>query len=64
VPDVVAAREEAGQRLAAANAARAEALDDIGVLLRQGHNEVPITTMSKAAGISRVTAYKLLEEIS
>lgn len=52
----------AGKRLAKADAARHAALEQIGAAMREGQGELNIKEMSELAGVSRVTAYRLLEQ--
>lgn len=51
---------EAGARLATADANRKQAIDDIATALRQGHGSLEIKEMSELAGVSRVTAHRLI----
>lgn len=51
---------EAGQRLANADAARKEALEDIGAAMRDGKGTIDIKQMAELAGVTRVTAYRLI----
>lgn len=53
---------DAGARLAAADGERKAALEAIGVAMREGHGKMGIKEMSELAGVSRVTAYRLLED--
>lgn len=52
----------AGRRLAEADAARRVALDDIAAAMREGSGLLNIKEMSNLAGVSRVTAYRLLDK--
>ena len=51
---------EAGARLATADTERKRALEDIATAMRHGHGELEIKEMSELAGVSRVTAYRLI----
>lgn len=53
---------DAGRRLAEANAARAAALEDAGAAMREGRGLLDVKEMAELAGVSRVTAYRLLGE--
>lgn len=51
---------DAGARLASADAARKAALDDIAEAMQVGQGRLGIKEMSALAGVSRVTAYRLI----
>lgn len=51
----------AGERLAAADAARATALVDVRKAVRAAHGTLPIAEIARLAGISRPTVYSMLE---
>lgn len=62
-PDEVRSRlKAAGARLQEADAARQAALEDIGAALRDGRGQVDVKEMAKLAGVTRVTAYRLLDK--
>lgn len=52
----------AGAKLAAADQARAEAMVDVEAALRASHGRMPLKEAASLAGVSRVTAYRLLED--
>lgn len=51
----------AGKRLAEADAARAAAIEEIAAAIKAGHGDVTTKEMVELAGVTRVTAYRLLE---
>ena len=62
VDDVRERLRTAGQRLAEADSVRAAAMDDIAAAMKAGHGDLPIKEMAELAGVSRVTAHRLLLE--
>lgn len=58
--ELLARLAAAGEELAAAEAARSTALRKVADALGAGDGVVPIKQMAELAGISRVTAYRLL----
>ena len=56
-----AALTAAGKELAKADAARDRALEKVAAALKAADGEVPVREMSRLAGVSHVTAYRLLE---
>lgn len=62
-PDVLRQQlQDAGARLAQADAERQAALEQIGEAMRAGRGVLNIQEMSDLAGVSRVTAYRLIEK--
>lgn len=59
--DVRADLGEVGSRRAAAEAARAEAMDDLTRLVRTAVDDgVPVAEVARLAGVTRATVYALL----
>lgn len=54
--------QAAGKRLATADAERRAALGEIAAAMKDGRAELNIKEMAEMAGVSRVTAYRLLEK--
>lgn len=55
------ALRSAGEDLAQADEARKAALAKITKAMREGDGSIPVQRMAEWAGVSRVTAYRLLD---
>jgi len=60
--DVRARLVAAGAQLAEADEARQVALGAIAAAMKEGHGKIDVKQMAELAGVSRVTAYRLLEK--
>lgn len=52
----------AGEELAAADAARAKALEHLTAALQAAEGEVGVRELARLSGVTRVTVYRLLEK--
>lgn len=52
---------ELGRRLTALEAERQEAMEQIGALVRQHRDDIPLRQVAQLTNLSRTTVYKMLD---